>query len=284
MTDCINAPRLIAFNYRRRFDVYAAFVKNTFLEMLAFRLRYLTGILTYMLFVSVNYFIWAAIYSGRPKNTEINGFSFSEMITYIAVGWVARSLYFSDLDYEIEDLVRSGDVSNYLLKPVDFQLMMFARACGSSAFRLLFFTVPIGLVILWIFPVMLPASASAMLLFSLSTVSGFIILAEINFIVGLLAFSIQSIQGIIRSKYFLIQLFSGLLLPMAFFPAGFRAVVELLPLKDISFVPLQFYLGHFAWGNVPSIFISQLIWISVLLVAGRLMWQRAIAKLSIQGG
>ena len=94
-----------------KLSVYFSFVRNAFLNMLAYRMRYYTGILTYFLYVSVHYFIWNAVYAGKGPDELINGFTFSEMITYISVGWVARSLYFSNIDEEIDTLVRSGQVS-----------------------------------------------------------------------------------------------------------------------------------------------------------------------------
>ena len=43
---------------------YAEFSRVGFVNILAFRLRYFTGIITYFLNVTVYYFIWSAVYSG----------------------------------------------------------------------------------------------------------------------------------------------------------------------------------------------------------------------------
>ena len=42
---------------------YAEFSRVGFVNMLAFRLRYFTGIITYFLNVTVYYFVWSAVYS-----------------------------------------------------------------------------------------------------------------------------------------------------------------------------------------------------------------------------
>ncbi len=49
--------------------------------MLAYRMRYFTGILTYLLFVTVHYFIWQAIFSQKAPGELINGFTFTTMVT-----------------------------------------------------------------------------------------------------------------------------------------------------------------------------------------------------------
>ncbi len=43
---------------------YAEFSRVGFVNILAFRLRYFTGIITYLINVTVYYFIWSAVYRG----------------------------------------------------------------------------------------------------------------------------------------------------------------------------------------------------------------------------
>ncbi|RMG39931.1 MAG: daunorubicin ABC transporter permease [Candidatus Dadabacteria bacterium] len=263
---------------------YTAFIRTAFLKMLAYRMRYYTGIFTYLLFVSVYYFIWQAIYSGRAAGASVNGFTLSEMVTYVAAGWIARSFYHSNIDWEINELVRSGQISNFLLRPVNLQAVMLSQAIGESAFRLLFFSIPISVVIFSLFPANPPANLTDFFLFFLSTLLGFVVLASINFCIGMLAFSLKSVRGVIRTKQSLIMLLSGLLLPLPFFPAWLRIALEWLPFKAISYVPLQFYLGKIAAEKVPLTLATQSLWAIIMLLLGQYLWHRAIARLTIQGG
>lgn len=268
---------------KRAYLVYGSFLRIAFLNMLAYRLRYFTGIITYLLFVTVNYFIWNGVYSNQT-GTEIKGFTLEEMITYVVVGWVARSLYFSNIDVELNTLVRTGEVSTYLIRPVHFHQMMLWRAAGESLFRLLFFTIPISVVLLCIYPISLPPSTTHLLAFLFSTACSFFITAEINFIVGLLAFPLKSIDGIMRAKYFLLQLLSGLLLPITFFPEWAISVLAYLPFQSIAFVPLQIYLGKIGTDSIVAALGTQLIWCALLLLISTLGWRAAIRHLTLQGG
>jgi ABC-2 type transport system permease protein len=252
--------------------------------MLAYRLRYFTGVITYLLFVSVHYFIWGAVFSTREPGAIINGFSFPEMVTYVSVAWMARSLYFSNIDNEINELVRTGQISVFLLRPVHFHWMMVCQAAGETLFRVIFFTLPIGIVIVSIFPVSPPVSMSAFLLFLLATAFAFLIFAEISFAIGLLAFSIKSIDGIIRAKYFLVQLLSGLLLPLSFFPDMFERILSFLPFRMIAYVPLQLYLGKIPHAEIGPIVLQQVAWSIALIILCEWMWRRVVSKLTLQGG
>ena len=252
--------------------------------MLAYRMRYVTGVLTYLMFVSVNYFIWEAVFANSEPGVKIKGYTFHEMVTYISIAWISRSLYFSNIDEQIDDLVKTGQISVFLIRPVNFHNIMIFQAIGESLFRLIFFSVPIALVVINVFPVALPPSFLHAGMFILSSCFSFLVLAEMNFIVGLLSFFIKSIHGISRAKYFLIQLLSGLLLPLSFFPESFAKIVNLLPFVAISFLPLQCYLGKISLNEFYLVLFQQLFWIFLLYFAGRLLWKKAIAHLTLQGG
>lgn len=264
--------------------VYNGFIRNSFMNMLAYRMRYYTGILTYLLFVSVHYFIWNATFAGKAPGETINGFTLPEMITYIVVGWVSRSLYFSDIDYDIDEIARTGQIGIYLLRPVDFQTMMIVSAFGSCLFRAVFFTLPVAICILSLFPVSLPPNWMSFFLFCLSTLGAFILLAEINFLVGLLAFSLKSISGFIRAKYYIVQLCSGLLIPFTFFPGWAQKILEWLPFQGLTYIPVGMYLGKFSGAEIVQAFATQIGWTLLLAILGKYFWDRAVAKLTVQGG
>ena len=243
---------------------YLACSRLSFLKLIAYRLRYFTGIITYFLFVSVHYFIWQAVFKSKPPGTLINGFSLEQMVTYVAVGWISRSLYFSDIDEDIAEMVKSGQISIYLLRPIKFHLVMISEAFGALIFRFCLFTVPIASVLLFFFPILPPKSGLHAFGFLLATFASFFVLVEVNFLLGLLCFVLKSIDGFMRAKYFFIQLFSGLLLPLAFFPPWFKNIMEFLPFKLIASTPLEIYLGKINGIDLVKSVIFTIFWAGIL--------------------
>ena len=76
-----------------RIAPYLGFVSGTFQKMLAYRLRYYTGIVSYLIYVAINYFIWKAVFADREPGALINGYDLAGMTTYVAVAGSARSFY-----------------------------------------------------------------------------------------------------------------------------------------------------------------------------------------------
>ncbi len=171
---------------------YAEFARVGFVNILAFRLRYFTGIITYFLNVTVYYFIWTAVFHSAQS---IAGFSLPQIITYVSVGWMIRSFYWNTIDQEMAYEVIEGKIAMDLIKPVSIQWMWICRAMGESAFRLGLLTLPTAIVVALVFPVQGPASIENFALFLVGALGSFFLMAAINFMIGTCAIPLKSILG-----------------------------------------------------------------------------------------
>jgi ABC-2 type transport system permease protein len=267
---------------------YLEFTRVGFVNILAFRLRYWTGIITYLINVTVYYFIWKAVYGPAAQalgaGGTIAGYDLGQMITYVAVGWIIRSFYWNTIDQEMSYEVLDGKIAMELIKPVSVQWMWFSRAMGESVFRLGMLTLPTAVVIVLLFPVRLPASAAHFALFASAVLGSFFLMGAINFMIGTCAIQLKSILALIRAKYWLIELLSGLLIPVAFFPAQVRAVMAWLPFQHIASTPLQIYLGKLTPGEAALALATQWAWVAALLFLADRWWHVSLKKITIHGG
>lgn len=261
--------------------LYLEFMRISFMNIMAYRMRYVVGVFTYLVYVSVYWFLWEAAYTGRDS---IAGMSLGQMTTYVAVAWIARTFYHSDVDWDIHGKVSSGNIALDLIRPIDFQLMHFFTCIGEAIFRLVLFALPAGIVICSIYPVNAAHSFNDLLFFVLATFLAFIINFEITFITGLLAFKTQSVLGIMRAKYVAQQVLTGLIVPISLFPELLRKIIYLTPFPYIANVPLDIYLGKMDFSHIQHALLVQIIWIIVLFVFGRWFCKSCFKKLIIQGG
>ena len=266
----------------RRLGYFLEFSRIGFVNVMAFRLRYYTGIVTYLINVTVYYFIWKALYTSDPDYA--NGFTFEEMVTYVSVGWIIRSLYFNNIDQNISWEVIEGKIALTLLKPVSVQTMMIGRALGESCFRLVMLTVPAAIVISLVFPVQGPASGAHFGWFLVSLVATIFLSGALNFIVGTFAIRMKSILGLLRAKYFVFELLSGLLVPMTMFPEVLQRVVAYLPFQHIAYTPLRIYLGKLNGPEIIQTILIQFGWVLALLAFGAWFWNVMVRKITIHGG
>ncbi len=260
---------------------YIEYSRLAIQSLLAYRTNYIIGVLTYLIHVAVYYFIYKALYS---QGGNINNYSLEDMVTYVSVGWISKSLYLNYIDHEVAGDVQKGRIAVELVKPLDYQFLNYAKGLGQTFFRLIFFTPPIILATALAYPVHPPSSWYNFFLFLISTFLSVLLYLGLNYLMGLVAVYTVSIVGILYPKNMLIELFSGLLVPIDWFPSWFQTLSSFLPFKYIAFIPLSLYLGRIDHFLAYKALLIQLFWVVILFVAGRLMWNMCKRKITIYGG
>jgi ABC-2 type transport system permease protein len=263
------------------YAVALAFSRIGFLNMLAFRLRYYTGVFNYLINVTVYYFIWRAVFRASPG---FGGFTFPQMVTYVAVGWIIRSMYFNNIDSEMAEDILEGRIAMTMVRPVSVQMTYVARSVGESVFRLLLLSAPTALLLALVFPVLPPAGWAHFAVFLASLAGSVLLVGGLNFIVGACAVRLTSILGLLRAKFWVQDLLSGVLVPLTLFPAPLRTVSHLLPFEHIGFTPLMIYLGKISWAETARALAIEAFWVLALLVFGAWFWRVMSRKITVHGG
>lgn len=262
-------------------DKYLEMIRIRFLMMLAYRTNYYSGILIYSINIGAYYFLWTAIYGGKE---EIEGLSALQMTTYVAVAWMARAFYFNNIDREIAQEIKEGKVAVELIRPYNYLGMKTMQGLGEGIFRLVFFSLP-GMVIVGLFfPLQLSSSLSTWGFFAISLTFSFIINTQINLLTGMMTFFLFNNDGLIRAKRVVIDLFSGLLLPISFYPLWAQDVMSFLPFQAISYIPSMIFTGGFEGSAIWNGIFLQAIWAIILILPIQMLWRLAKKQLIVQGG
>ncbi|AHV97582.1 ABC transporter permease [Paenibacillus sabinae T27] len=262
-------------------QAYFDFIRIRFLTMLAYRLNYYTGILIYSLNIGVNYFTWKAIYG---QGESLGGFTASQMTTYVAVSWMARAFYFNNLDREISSDIRDGSIAIQFIRPYNYVLAKMMQGLGEGMFRFMLFMIPGMALAMLLFPVRLPHDPAAWAGFLVMLFFSFLINSQLNVITGLLAFFVENNEGLMRMKRVVVDLFSGLIIPISLFPGWLSAILKLLPFQAITYLPGSVFTGRVQGVGIWNVFGVQLIWFALLLIPLFWLYRAARQRLFVQGG
>lgn len=261
--------------------LYVEMIRIRFLTMLAYRLNYFSGILTYVVYTGGYYFLWSAVYSGRG---DVGGLTAAQMTTYLVVSWMTRSFYFNNLDGEIAEEIRSGLVAVQLIRPYNYLLGKLIAAFGEGLFRLLFWMLPGMAVAVLLFPVSLPRDPATYGLWALAALLAFLVNALLNAAFGLFTFFLQSAQGLRWAKRLATDLLSGLFLPIHLFPDWARTVIDWLPFQAIAYLPNMIFTGGLTGPAAWRALGLQVVWVAILALVTGAFWHRARRYLVVQGG
>jgi ABC-2 type transport system permease protein len=260
---------------------YIEMIRIRFLMMLAYRTNYYSGILIYSINIGAYYFLWSAIYGDKGT---IQGLSIIQMTTYIAVAWMARAFYFNNIDREIATEIKEGKVAIELIRPYHYLRMKMMQALGEGIFRLLFFSVPGMFIVSLFFPLNFSTNLMIWLSFFISIIFSFIINTQINLLAGITTFFLFNNDGLIRAKRVVIDLFSGLLLPISFYPLWAQEIMGYFPFQAISYIPSMIFTEAFKGSELINVLLIQGMWSLLLIIPIQLLWILAKKQLIIQGG
>ena len=77
---------------------------------------------------------------------------------------------------------------------------------------------------------------------------------------------------------------AGQVIPLPFFPEKIRKIVELLPFAAMQNTPLRIYVGDITGAAIWQTILLQLFWLLVMSVGGKLLMNKALRNVVVQGG
>ncbi|HZG15465.1 MAG TPA: ABC-2 family transporter protein [Candidatus Bathyarchaeia archaeon] len=261
--------------------LYLELIRIRFLTMLAYRVNYYSGIIIYNINIGAYYFLWGAIYGGQ-KN--LAGMTVEQMTAYVAIAWMSRAFYFNNIDQEIAQEVRDGKVAIEMIRPYNYLTVKAAQALGEGIFRFLVFALPGMIMVSFFLPFSFPSTWEAWGNYLTSLLLAFVINTEINLLTGVLTFFLFRNEGIMFAKRVVVDLLSGLILPISFFPIWAQAIMMYLPFQAINYYPSMIFAGAVGPEKAGEVILLQMIWVVILLLPISLLWRLARKKMIVQGG
>lgn len=266
--------------------MYFAFAASAFQTKLAYRGQVWAQIFGKLVRAFARVAIWMSIYGGATAvGGTIDGVSLPEMITYAVLGGSLVSTWEWERHLNtIGQQIKSGDVAVFLIKPLRYPLMLFANECGNLAVRILTIVVPVVVVMGLIFGLVPPASVAHGLMFVAYWVLSFMVMFMLSSLFGFMAFWLMTSFSLEWFLSALMSIFSGIFIPLWFFPEAAAAVIRHLPFAWVGFHPMAVYLGKMDMAEVLLTFVEGVGWALFLAVWVGLLWRAASTRIIVQGG
>ncbi len=252
-------------------------------KAMVYRFSLLTSFVADVVKTAVMLAVWIAVYQQR---STIAGFNYSMMITYLLVSQALNNVYgfHNAAERLITSKISKGTIGFDLLKPVRFTTARLAENMGQTALQVIFAVLMLLGFRVFLPELSLPASGGHAILFVLSACIGFFIMFSVSLMSGLLAFWTMSSWGLRNAKNAIVNFFSGALVPIALLPGWLQDVVNVLPFKNIIYVPTMIYMGQYSPQEAAMNIGMQLFWAVALWLLTKALFGLAIRKVSINGG
>ena len=144
--------------------------------------------------------------------------------------------------------------------------------------------MPLLTLALLLFGMGLPASPAAGLAFALSMVGALLISCAFTTLINVTMMWTVSGQGAANMAGIAVTIFTGMLVPIPFFPEWAQTIIEVMPFRGIVDTPYRLYLGHIPTSEALFHLGHQLAWTAALVLTGRWVLSRGLRRLVVQGG
>lgn len=268
---------------RKTLEKYYALFSANLQQTMAYRFGFFTSFLGEVLKICVMLAVWMAVY--RQRST-IAGFDYPMMVTYLLVSQTVNNVYGFKNDAErlISKRIMDGSIVFDLLRPVGFVNARLAENAGQTVLQAVFSGLTLLCFKLFLPELSGPASPVHVLLFAVSMCAGFFIMFSVSAISGLLAFWLMNNWGLRSAKAAIVNFFSGALVPIAMMPGWMQGVMEVLPFKNIVYVPTMIYMGQYDIRETFVCIGMQIFWAAVMWLLAKALCGLAIRRVSINGG
>lgn len=229
------------------------------------------------------YALWAVLYDQSPITFPVER---RYMLAYGVVGVILGEVlgWWDGPHFYIVGQVRRGTITADLIRPVYFPFQVFSRCLGEKLAVFGMNVLPVAIIAYLTLPIALPPTWIHALAFCFSFALGYIIIFGTNFLVGILSFRTLNLWGIQHTYHGLMMMFSGMWIPLWFYPDWLRAVTDILPFRAVFFTPLAIYVGHTTGSALWLSIGQQTVWAIVLMGLCHITWVRTDRHLVVQGG
>ena len=262
---------------------YFGLFKMTFKGELQYRAKALSGIVTQVFWGLLYIYLYTAFMGGKI----IEGFSISQMISYVWIGQAFFVLRFADLPKNCAKEIENGNVCYKFVRPVDLYSQWFAEHFGFKLSATIIRCIPLTVVALLMpkaLRLALPNSFVAFALFILALLLGALITSAISMITVFLTFKTLSAKGTLTICNSVCGVLGGMYVPLVFMPQSIQNILNYLPFRFIMDLPARIYIGNIPTVEALKLIAIAIAWLIILIFIGKLLIAKAGKNAIIQGG
>lgn len=255
----------------------------SFQNEFVYRLNFVLWRFRNVLRVTMTYFLWNSVFS---SNTVAFGYNKDQMISYVFMVLIVNSFVMSAPSNDnIGGEIGSGDLSNYLVKPLSYLRYWLTRDWASKLLNMLFAVGEFLILYLILRPQITFASSPIMIILGLVMV---LFGSLIYFFVTKLAVFVsfwtpENTWSLMFMFLVFYEILSGGIFPLDVLPQAMYQVLQWTPFPYMVYFPLAVLVGKISLEQATRIFLQSVFWLfaSILLVA--VQWKKGMKVYQASG-
>lgn len=267
-------------------QTYKPFTRAGMQEAVAYRANFFCFLIGEIMSCFIMFFVWKAVFNSSDSPTFM-GFTMEDMVVYLFITFLTGYLSYSDGTYNIAMEIRDGSIAMRMIRPCSFEVCFLFQELGNKIINVLFIFAPIIIgteAYRWYITGACQFDIAHFLLYVVSLMLAYMISFYFNVSYGFMAFYLKNLWGADILKEVIVNFLSGATIPLAFMPAVLSDVLSLLPFASLSYTPVMIYMGMYSPSQIAAKMLIQVMWLVVIFIIAKFIWNHAVKRLTVQGG
>lgn len=262
---------------KRSLSLWRVLISLSFSRVIAYRAQSIIWLLGGIMPIAVM-FVWL----GLAKKEDVGGYTASDFAIYFLSIYLVRQLTAIWVMRRLDSDIRRGELSMLLLRPVSPLYSYISDHTGEMMIR--------GPIISLVFlsGILLTGNFYRLDIINLLTfipalAFAWIIIFHLYYCLGLLAFWINNSMAFDPLLWALYTILGGVLIPLDLYPENISFWLKLLPFASALDFPVQIILGKLETFLLLVGFCVQLLWIILLTLLRKFLWNAGLRRYSASG-
>lgn len=260
---------------------YFYVMKTTFNDSIQYASSYIFRFAGFAITLTILASLWAFLY--KDTDGVINGYTYSQMIWYLLlteiITYGSGSKVATD---EVRDSIKSGNIAYQVNKPYHYILYIVFKYIADTFIRFIMFmlvSICLGLILAGgIESFKIESLLCGIFVFGAAV----LITGLTRILISLSAFWVEDSKPfqMVYNKFILMF---GVFFPLEMFPRVIQNILKFTPVYGVSYGPAKLIID-FSFNRFKEIILAQIIMILVLSLIIKIVYERGVVKLNVNGG
>ncbi|MGM0608153.1 MAG: ABC transporter permease [Candidatus Muiribacteriota bacterium] len=259
--------------------MYLTLLKIKLKNITAYKFNNFFNIASYFFSFIIFMFLWNTIF----KDTDnVAGYSHRMIITYYAFSIILSRIYLPVEFVNIGNDIRTGELSNFLIKPVSYCMYYMTSFISFVLFNIIFLIILSPFLIIF-FGDYINISVQNIYFLILILFINVFLTFFISYFFSLISFWTEQTGGIFSVLFFIYPFFAGTFLPLELFPENIQNIFYKTPLPYLVYYPLTIINGKASQSSILTALQVILIWLFIFWTGSIILYKKGIKKYSGYG-
>ena len=256
-----------------------ALIKGTWASWLQHRSFFFLLAFGWMIPPLIYLFVW----STAAGEATLGGLTRDQFIVYYLALIVVNQLTYSQANWTVGDVIRSGGMNALLLRPLPpFFDAVASQVSGQVVYMA--FLLPAIALLYGVLRPQVHISAEDALVFLPALLGAALLRFFWGYWLALLAFWATRADALLAVQDALVFLLAGQVAPTLLLPGVLRTAARLLPFRYMLGFPVEVLTGQLEPAEVGRGFLLQVSWLAIALTLYAVLWRRGVRRYSAVGG